>query len=141
MPRYPVDKAEVLRIWTSLRHVFRVDLSKVTSPTELANRMRASKSTDVQKLAKLVDRSDFYDKLSSYYKIKSRLGPVQYVKTRQAWTPQESNFLLMMLNAPSRTLIKTYNYEFRGSPRTAHSILTKRSRVKKAYKLAMGKSP
>ena len=110
----------------------------MTSATDLANRMRSSKRVEVQKLSRLVDRSDFYDKLNSYYRIKSRLGPVQYVRTRQAWTPQESNFLIMMLNAPSKTLVKTYNYEFKGSPRTVASILTKRRRVKKAYKAAMG---
>lgn len=133
--QYPIDKVEVLRIWTSMRRVFKIDLAKVRSKKDFVKELERFRSSQAKSLAKLVKRSDFFSKLTSHFKFKSRtkVGRV-YIKSYSRWTREQVEFIRSHLGMKTKDLVKMFNYEFPESPKTYSSLVTFKSRLRKGFK-------
>jgi len=125
---YPIDVKEVLRIWSRVRNVVKLDLSKISSAEELASLFE----TKNKGLASLIRRSDFFQKLKLFFRIPaiSRKGKLYY-RSHSRWTEEEKKFLKRNLHLPTKKLFVEFLKRFPDSPKTYSSISTMKSRMKR----------
>jgi poly(A) polymerase Pap1 len=125
---YPVDVKEVLRIWSRVRNVVKLDLSQVKSAEELASAFE----TKNKGLANLIRRSDFFQKLKLFFRIPSisKKGKVYY-KSYSRWSEAEKRFIKRNIRLPTKKLFAEFLKRFPDSPKTYSSIATMKSRIKR----------
>lgn len=100
------------------------------SQKELKSYMKAKKPEAAKTYAKVLRKTDLFEKVIDYYKIRSSHRGKPYVRSHSKWTSQEKSFVADRVGVRTKVLVEAYNKKF-SKARTYSSIVTMKSRIKR----------
>ena len=132
--KYPIDRREALEIWSRLRKVIRIDWSEIARAKKpkqaLKKKLKLSKSKQVKRISKLIDRSNFFEALGSHYRVKARVGGKVISRSYSRFTPTEKGFIRARRGMKTVDLVRAFNRRFPTRSRTYSSIAVAKNRLK-----------